>query len=108
MVANVKQVALVLAANQYSFLNDDKERVAGSSLHYVLTENLAPVEDTEKNSKGYRPAKASLPYEAYEDSVQEVPGFYNLLIEVQPGSDGKIKAAVTGLEFIRPLVKPKS
>ena len=104
----MRQVAVLLFASQYSFEEEKTGReVKGCSVHYILTEDLSPCYDEERSAKGYRPAKASLPFEVY-DKTKDVPGFYHLDIDVQAGSDGKIKAVVTGLEFIRPLVKPKA
>ena len=80
----MKQTALLLSANQYSFEDDKGKTVAGCSIHYILTENLAPHEDLERQSKGYKPAKGSLPYEAY-NKTQDVPGFTTLTLRYRQG-----------------------
>ena len=95
----MKQTAIMLSASQYSFEDEKaKKKVEGCSIHYVLTENLAPCADGERPVKGYKPAKANLPVATY-DTIGEVPGLYNLEFEFKPGADGKLVGTVVGLEF---------
>lgn len=91
--------AIVLSASQYSFKDKDDKTLEGCSVHYILTDNLAPHSDGERPIKGYKPAKATLRKEAY-DTIREVPGLYNLEVELKPGSDGKLAGSVLGLEFV--------
>ena len=96
--------AIVLSANQYSFDDKDaKKKVEGCGVHYILTDNLAPHADSERPTKGYKPAKATLPMATY-DTIGELPGLYNLEFEFRPGSDGKLVGTVVGLEFVGLLV----
>jgi len=100
----VKQLAIVLSVSQYSFEDEKAKKVVeGCSMHYILTANLAPHADGERPIKGRKPAKATLPVDAY-NTIGEVPGLYNLEFEIKPGSDGKLATTVVGFEFDRLLV----
>ena len=95
----MNQTAIMLSASQYSFKDEKADKmIEGCSIHYALTDSLAPYNDGERPFKGYKPAKATLPVEAY-DNIAEVPGLYNLEFEFRPGIDGKLVGTVVGFEF---------
>ena len=101
----MQQKVIVLGASPYRFQDERTRReLVGCTVHYVIAENLDPVEDKEKAVKGYKPVKGTLPYEAYE-KMPEVPGVYDFTIEVKAGSDGKMNAVPTGARFVDSLTK---
>jgi len=95
----MEQLAIVLSANQYSFEDaKTKKMVEGCNIHYILAENLTPFSG-EKDSKGYKPIKETLPLKTY-DTIGELPGLYNLKLGFKPDPKGGLKAVVVGLEFV--------
>ena len=99
----LQQTAIFLSASSYSFEDDKTKRlVEGTTVHYILAEDLAPIEDAERNSRGYKPVKGSFPVAAYVKAVS-VPGIYTLDIEIEAGADGKIKAVPRDFEFVTEL-----
>ena len=91
-----------LAASIYDFVNDSQQRISGTTVHYVISEDFAPYADPERQFKGYKPVKAAFSYDAYE-KVEEVPGLYELDIEVEAGPDGKMRATPRDFSFISVL-----
>lgn len=57
----MNQSVIILGVSQYSFENDQKKMVSGTTVHYISTEAA-----DEDQKKGYAPAKANLPVEAFE------------------------------------------
>ena len=80
---------IFLSASQYDF--EDKGKVVrGTTINYLMTDDLAPRENKEKKQKGYKPQKQNFPFEAFE-KVGEVPAVYAMDFDMEEGSDGKLK-----------------
>ena len=100
-IQNITQTVIVLSASTYDFKDDSGKALKGTTLHYVLASDLSPHEDPDpdRNFKGYRPVKATLPLDAYQ-KLDVVPGIYNLVLTIEAGSDGKIKTVPIDFAFI--------
>lgn len=83
----ITQKMVVLSTQRYSMTNTETgEIVRGTSVRYVLSEDLAPV--NENGFRGLKVAKCSIPYDDY-DKVTVVPGLYGAEFDVNIGADGK-------------------
>lgn len=90
---------VVLYAGQYA-VQDEKtnEENKGTSIVYIEGEELKPLTNA-NGTKGQRPVKAQLPYEAFS-SLVEVPALYEA--EFEPSVDSKMKMSLrlTALSYI--------
>ena len=91
-----KQNVIVISVNQYEFTDDDGKLQKGTTVRYLLSDNLTPCENSMSKVKGHRPAKASLAFNDY-DKFQSVPAFYEMDLSHSTDSQGKVK--LTPLEF---------
>lgn len=82
-----KQRIFVFFGNRYSFKADNGQQLEGSKVFYLSTDDMKPIDDLQKaNSKGYRYAQASLPYDTL-GHLPYVPGVYDG--EFEPATDSK-------------------
>jgi len=79
-------------------MTDEKtgKLIEGTSVRYLMAENLTHKEDTQRSVKGYVPAKCTVPYAEYEN-FKVVPGLYSA--EMTYSVDSKGKAAITPIKF---------
>ena len=103
------QNVIVQAAYQYRIANDKTGEIEneGVTVRYISTENMAPYEDSAKSVKGYKPAKASLPYEDYA-KFHTVPALYEATFGVNVATDGKTTLALKDCKFLSGIVVSKS
>jgi hypothetical protein len=87
----MNQTVIVISVNQYQITKDNTSEIEneGTTVRYLLTEDLTHCEDKTQKVKGYKPAKANLPYEDYH-KFQTVPGFYDLAMATKIDSQGKV------------------
>lgn len=95
---------LLMFANAYSMISEDKQLTEGCTINYYpLGENGETIEPKEylgvEGPAGVQRAKASLPKNA-RLSVSKVPGVYNAEFEMTIGSDGKLVSKPVSLEYI--------
>ena len=87
------KIVIVLSVNQYSFTDEKTKKLTeGSTVRYLMSDNLTPIEDTAKASKGIRPAKATLAYNDFH-KFQTVPAFYEADMGYSTDSQGNVKVA---------------
>jgi hypothetical protein len=67
-----------------------------------MTENLAKFEDKARGVKGYPPAKATIPYEDF-DNFKVVPAIYEATIDAKVDSAGKVSLKPTAFKFLNEL-----
>lgn len=97
----IKQELVVISAQQYDMISQDTgEKVEGTSVRYILNNNLKPF--SEGNLKGYKLAKSSLGFNEFSEFV-EVPGVYDADVVFSIGGDGKVKANATNFKFKKSL-----
>lgn len=91
----LKKEVIVLGISRYDFVNDEGQKVAGTTVHYYDIEGV-----NEDNKQGMIPAKANQPYEAFEVLKQhKFPIKANAVITIDLAK-GKLK--VGGFEFLPP------
>ena len=90
------QTALMLSANQYDFIGDDGKENKGTTLRYVLSEDLAPFADPMLPIKGHVPAKATIPLGDF-DKFKSLPAIYELTMTNRVDSKGKV--SLTPVEY---------
>ncbi len=104
-MAGLKQEVVALSATQYDMVNEETgEIVKGTSVRYLLTNTMAPVE--ENGLKGYKLVKTSLPYEAYKEVFKEVPGVYEATLNFNIDKDGAAKIKASDFVFKKSLFAP--
>jgi hypothetical protein len=93
-----KNKALVTAVNPYDFDNDQKERVSGVTMEFLMTDNLHPCGEGE--AKGIKIIKDSVMYDK-KDRFTFVPGMYELSFKMMPANkSGKPQLKVVDAMFI--------
>ena len=94
------QNAIVLSASQYK-ITDDKGNLenSGTTLRYILSEDMAPAEDKARGVKGHIPAKANIPYEDYH-KLGDLPGLYELSMATKIDSKGLVSLVPSGFKFL--------
>ena len=100
-----QEKVVVLGVSQYSFKDEARQgdqTIQGCSVHYIVAESLEPFEDAERALRGYKPAKASIDYDAYRNFTT-VPGVYEMTVALEPGSDGKLRVIPREYKYISGL-----
>ena len=94
------QNAIVLSASQYK-ITDDKGNLenSGTTLRYILSEDMSPAEDKNRGVKGHVPAKANIPFEDYS-KLGELPGLYELTMTTKIDSKGVVSLVPNGFKFL--------
>ena len=102
------QNVIVLSVNQFRITKDNSNEVEneGSTVRYLLSDDLTHCEDTAKAVKGYRPAKVTLLYEDYH-KFQEVPALYEAIISYNVDSSGNAKVAPQEFKFLSGITVSK-
>ena len=96
----MKQNVIILAASQYQITDDaGKIENSGTTLRYILTEDLSPIENKDRLVKGHIPAKTSVAYEDYH-KLGEVPGLYELTMTTRIDSKGTVILVPIDYRFI--------
>lgn len=90
---------LILGFKTYSFENEKKERVEGAKVTYI-SENKS----SNMNETGYMPLQSSLNLEVVHASIKDVPGLYDVKYDMVPGRNNKPTLAITGFDFIKPVL----
>ena len=95
----IKQNVIVLSVNRYQMVDAGTGIVnEGTTTRFIFSDNLHPVQ--EADAKGYRPGKASLPYEDF-DKFPEVPGLYSCDLTIKVASDGKAQTIANNFELVK-------
>jgi hypothetical protein len=98
------QNVIVISASHYSFTDEATKRLnEGCTVRYITTDNLSPREDVNKTSKGYKPAKATLPVETYH-KMPEIPGVYEATLIMDTNSKGDTTVKPIEFKFLSVLV----
>jgi hypothetical protein len=99
------QDVLLLCSYQWK-MTDEKtgDQRDGTTILYIPG-SLAPIDDG-NGTKGHKVAKASLPYDAFNEVV-DAPGLYRVNFTMKTNKDGKMMITPVSLKFIRPLVNQK-
>jgi hypothetical protein len=87
---------LLLSARSYSFDAKDGRHVEGVTLTYLTPDSAEEGEQVQ----GYTPFTVSAPLEVFQ-SLQGVPGFYQLSMKQKPDSKGKPVLKCVGLKYLR-------
>lgn len=96
--------ALVTFANAWSMEDERTHKFKeGITVEYLMCESLKPVEN-ENGSLGVRHCKESIPV-SQSQNIKYVPGYYDLVYSMQPGSKGKPELKLTSLEFIEQVIE---
>ncbi len=97
----MKQQVVVMSAQQYSMVDTETGVVSeGTSVRYLLTDNLLPF--AEDQFKGYKVAKASISLSSFE-KFTEVPGIYEADLTFKIDSAGKVKVNADNFSFKKSL-----
>lgn len=84
----MKEKVFVLAANRYSFVDENTGEVRkGTTVYYVG--DLNPVSPSD-SQKGVVPIKANFNYNAFDD-FKDVPGYYNIDYTQTATSRGQLR-----------------
>jgi hypothetical protein len=103
------QIVLMIAASQYVIKNNDTGEVenSGTTVRYVPTDTLTACEDTEKSIKGFKPAKANMPFDCYA-TLPAVPGVYEARMGLSVASDGTTTVKVQDFKFLHAVTVTKA
>ena len=95
----MKQYVVIISANQYQFTDEKTgELNEGTTVRYLITHDMAPVEDAKSGSKGYKPGKATMPYNFLENFKDApIPGIYEASFVCNV--DAKGKASINATDF---------
>lgn len=96
----MEQDIILLFAKPYEMDTDDRGRVCGVSVRYLLTSSLEPREDSV--SYGVAVAKGSLDYSQLS-SIKCAPAVYRGKFEMQANGQGKVELKLAGPTYIRDL-----
>lgn len=99
----MKQNVIVVSAKNWALTDEATgQQRAGISIHYLMTDNLAPFTDVD-GSRGFQPAKQSIPVDAAQ-SLVEVPGVYEADFTMR-ASGGKNVLTISSLRYMGALAK---
>lgn len=85
--------AIVISARQFAFKDDQGRNVEGVTLTYA-----DPAEEATGGRKGLTLMNATAPAVVW-DSVQQVPGYYDLDFRMRPGKGGRPVVQLVGADF---------
>ncbi|MDR1617365.1 MAG: hypothetical protein LBR98_10295 [Syntrophomonadaceae bacterium] len=94
----MKIPGIVLSTSPYSFRNEQGEVTQGVTAIYMATQSLSPTEANDRGAKGYNVAKVNLSYDLL-DKIDQVPGLYDLDIEMRMNRQMKGEIVVVDLDF---------
>ena len=104
----LKQNVIVFSASKYRITNDAGNiENEGCTVRYIMSDSLSPVEDEKLVTKGYKPAKATMPIEEYH-KFSSVPGIYSLELDSKIDSSGKVTLTATNFTFVNDITNSKS
>jgi len=104
----LNQNVIVLSVSKYSITNDaGKVENEGCTVRYIMNDNLAPFEDEKLVTRGYKPAKATMPIEDYQ-RFSNVPGLYSLDMVCKVDSTGKATLAASKFSFVSDITNGKA
>lgn len=93
----MKQRVILLSVDRYSVVDKETKKInEGTTVRYLLAEDLNPHVDTINNVKGHKPAKAKLLYDDF-DKFHTAPALYEATFGYKVDSQGK--AALQPFEF---------
>jgi len=105
---SIKKLIIVLAVSAYSFTDKvTKKLVEGCTFHYVMTEDLTPVDEGEMTFKGYKIAKATLSKDSFS-KFGNVPAIYEAVIDCAVDSKGNATMKVTDIRFVSDIAVTKA
>jgi hypothetical protein len=95
---------IVLSVSQYKIVNDTTGELEneGCTVRYLLGDDLSPYTDKVRPVKGLVPAKATMPFDAF-DKFEIVPALYEAELDFAVDSKGAAKITATGFKFISAL-----
>jgi hypothetical protein len=95
----MKMIVYVLCANIYSFKDEQGKLNEGCSIRYITSETLEPCENSDCTTKGYKIAKAVIPYGEYS-KLGAVPALYEVNFDVSIDSKGAASLKLTEIRAI--------
>jgi hypothetical protein len=103
------QPIIVLSASQYQITNEKTGEVenAGTTVRYLMAEDLSPFEDSVRPVKGRVPAKATLPYEDF-NAFSALPALYSVDLDFTPDSKGAVKVSPSNFQHISGIAVSKA
>jgi len=97
------QNVIVLSVSRYQIADDSGKTTAeGTSVRYLMADELTHKENEQRTAKGFAPAKCNLPYGAYE-KFSTVPGLYSTELSYSVDSKGVAKITPSEFTLISPL-----
>lgn len=97
----MKKEVIVLNATQYQMTDTETGEInEGTSVRYLITNNLAPC--AEEQQKGYKLAKARVGFNSFND-FPEVPGIYEADLDVRINKDGVAMVVANSFTFKKSL-----
>lgn len=108
-MTQMTQNVLVQSVNQFRITNEATGAVEneGATVRYMMTEEMAPFEDRVKSAKGYRPAKATIPYEDFH-KFHTVPAIYEVALTYSVDSNGKAALIPADFKFMYGITVSRS
>jgi len=93
--------AIVLSVSQCKIINDTTGELetSGTTVRYLLANNLTHTEDATRPVKVLVPAKATLPFENF-DQFATVPGLYDATLDFAVDSKGKAVLSAQAFDFV--------
>lgn len=97
------QRIIIISASQYQIKNDKGEvENEGCTVRYITTDNLSRCEDSLRSTKGYAPAKSTIPYDDFKQIVV-APAMYECAFEMKVDSKGKVSMMPSAFKLIGEL-----
>ena len=99
----LKQDVIVISASRYK-ITDDKGSISaeGTTVRFLMGQNLDHTENEGRTVKGLVPAKCNLSYMDY-DKLTTVPGLYSAELSYSVDSKGVAKITPSNFTLISPL-----
>jgi len=103
------QPIIILSASQFRITNDTTGEVEneGTTVRYLMADDLSPFEEKVRPVKGRVPAKATLSYEDF-NSFTALPALYNVELDFTPDSKGNVKVTPTLYQYVSGVTVSKA
>jgi len=95
----MEQDIILLYAKPYDMDTDDRGRVQGVSVRYLLTNSLQPIRDSVGNTVGIQVAKGSLDYFQFAN-ITRAPAIYKGMFSLQTNGQGKVELKLTSVQYV--------
>lgn len=103
MEQKIIQGIIILSASQYQIKADNGVvENEGCTVRYIATDNLSRHEDVVRPTKGYAPAKATIPYDDFKQIIA-APAMYECAFEMKVDSKGKVSMVPSAFKLIGEL-----